>query len=68
MTRRTFLDIEILKPEGPVHLPGEAPLSASAVVQLLRGPPGNEGEPGPPGEGIQSDPGDFTLIFENGLI
>jgi hypothetical protein len=43
-------------------------MSVSTVVQLLRGQPGEEGAPGAPGEGLQSDPGDFTLIFDNGLI
>lgn len=48
-------------------------VSPSLDVQLqlapfVLGDPGPPGPPGPQGDGVQADPGDFTLLFENQLV
>ncbi len=54
----------VLSPEeGPV-----LELTIAALPQLVMHPSGMQGPPGPQGIGVQDDPGDFTLLFDNQLI
>lgn len=57
------VQVRVIPASGPiltVHVP------AAAQVRVV--PSGMRGPPGPVGQGVQTDPGDFTLIFENQLI
>lgn len=43
-------------------------LQATTQPQIVLAAVGVQGPIGPQGEGVQADPGDFTLLFENQLI
>ena len=63
ITQAPGLVLQITPPVGPVLT-----LQAAPIVQLSLTTAGVQGPVGPAGDGVQADPGDFTLIFENQLI
>ena len=60
------------EPSMVVHVEVEsAPaleIQLSPAFNLTMSTVGLQGPSGPQGDGIQADPGDFTLLFENQLI
>lgn len=64
-----LLDLEWFGPNQKTLI--AAGNSQTTAIAAVVGPRGRVGDPGPQGnqgQGVQDDPGDFTLIFENKLV
>ena len=67
----TRTNLHALDGSGQIAIKFRSANALDQMISIVRGPQGDPGPPGaqgPPGDSVQSDPGDFTLIFENQLI
>lgn len=67
--RDTWLDLEVLTPDGPVRIDGEQPLDIPMLAQMMRGGPGEQGPQGKPGlPGLVGEQGPQGVAGPQGLI